>query len=200
MPEQEQHDEGAIRDATNDLIARVSGFDDATRRRIFRTVLTFYELENLGLSTSEQGLRRPIEQNDTHPRPYELAPTFSDQTELSPKQFLFQKRPRTDVERVACLAYYLTHYRSTAHFKTIDISQLNTEAAQVKFSNTAYAVANAVNAGLLASAGKGFKQLSAMGQRYVEALPDHNAAREVITSGRRRRSRRLRKNHAEPVR
>src|SRR5207248_8085715 len=95
------------------------------------------------------------------------APTFSDRSELSPKQFLFQKQPRTDVERVACLAYYLTHYRATSHFKTIDISQLNTEAAQVKFSNTAYAVVNAMNAGFLASAGKGFKQLSAMGERYV---------------------------------
>ena len=47
----------------------------------------------------------------------------------SPKDFLFRKEPNTDVERVACLAYYLTHRRGTNHFKTIDISKLNTEAA-----------------------------------------------------------------------
>src|SRR5712664_4147279 len=29
---------------------------------------------------------------------------------VGPKQFLTEKKPRTDVERVACLAYYLAHY------------------------------------------------------------------------------------------
>jgi len=47
---------------------------------------------------------------------------------MSPKDFLLEKQPRTDVERIACLAYYLTHYRATPHFKTIDLSILNTEA------------------------------------------------------------------------
>ena len=35
---------------------------------------------------------------------------------MSPKDFLMEKAPNTDVERIACLAYYLTHYRSTPHF------------------------------------------------------------------------------------
>jgi hypothetical protein len=118
---------------------------------------------------------------------------FAGQEELPAKDFLFQKQPRTDIERVACLAYYLTHYRDTKHFKTIDLSKLNTEAAQLKFSNSAYAVTNAANAGFLAPAGKGFKQLSALGERYVEALPDRDAAKEVFAGLRSRRSRRLNK-------
>ena len=80
-------------------------------------------------------------------------------TELSPKEFLLQKQPSTDVERVACLAYYLTTYRSMPHFRTVDISKLNTEAAQIKFANAAYTVTNATNAGFLVPAGKGNKQL-----------------------------------------
>ena len=71
----------------------------------------------------------------------------------------------------------------------MDISKLNTEAAHVKLSNTAYTVANAANAGLLVSAGKGAKQISAMGERFVEALPDHNAAKEVKSSMKPRRGR-----------
>src|SRR5258705_835088 len=39
-------------------------------------------------------------------------------TSLSAKEFLAEKRPKTDVERVACLAYYLTHFRETPEFKT----------------------------------------------------------------------------------
>jgi len=123
--------------------------------------------------------------------------TFADSAELSPKDFLFRKQPQTDVERVACLAYYLTHYRETRHFKTVDISLLNTEAAQVKFSNAAYAVVNATNTGLLVPAGKGAKQLSAQGERYVEALPDRAAAKDILANARRRRARKASKNKKE---
>ena len=35
-------------------------------------------------------------------------PNFSEGHEPSPKQFLLEKAPQTDVERIACLAYYLT--------------------------------------------------------------------------------------------
>ena len=38
--------------------------------------------------------------------------------DLTPKQFLAQKKPENNYERVACLAYYLTHYREMLHFKT----------------------------------------------------------------------------------
>ena len=98
-----------------------------------------------------------------------------------------QKQPKTDVERVACLAFYLTHYRSVRFFKTLDISKLNTDAAQVKFANAAYAVANAEKAGLLAPAQRGQKQLSAVGEQFVLALPDRDAAKAALASLRKRR-------------
>ena len=108
----------------------------------------------------------------------------------SPKDFLFQKQPNTDVERVACLAYYLTHCRDTKHFKTIDISKLNTEAAQRKFANTASSVNNAVRAGFLAPVAKGMKQLAAEGERYVDVLPDRAAANAAFSNRKARRQRR----------
>jgi len=98
-----------------------------------------------------------------------------------------QKQPRTDIERVACLAYYLTHYRDSHFFKTLDISKLNTEAAQVKFTNAAYAVANAEKSGLLVPAQRGHKQLSAVGEQFVLALPDREAAKAALVNLRRRR-------------
>jgi hypothetical protein len=117
--------------------------------------------------------------------------SFSEDRGLSPKEFLRDKKPASDVERVACLAYYLTHHRDTPHFKTVDISALNTEGAQPKFSNASMAVDNATKAGLLVQAIKGSKQLSASGEHYVQLLPDRDAAREMIKSSNvRRRPRR----------
>ena len=108
--------------------------------------------------------------------------SFSEDRKQSAKEFLRDKKPVSDVERVACLAYYLTHYRDTPHFKTLEISTLNTEAAQPKFSNASMAVDNASKAGLLVQAVKGSKQLSSAGEHYVQTLPDREAARETLKS------------------
>ena len=106
---------------------------------------------------------------------------------MSPKAFLIEKQPRTDVERMACLAYYLTHYRDTPHFKTLDLSQLNTEAAQPKFANAANTTNNAVKRGYLVQSTKGQRQLGAAGERFVLALPDRDAAKAAMASVRPRR-------------
>ncbi len=118
---------------------------------------------------------------------------------MSVKQFIMEKSPKTDVERIACLAYYLTHYRATPHFKTLDISLLNTEAAQPKFSNTAYSTNNAVKLNYLVPSAKGQRQLSALGERFVQALPDRDAAKEVLLSMRRRSRTRRKKSGVDQV-
>ena len=110
----------------------------------------------------------------------------------SPKDFLSQRKPKTDVERVACIAYYLTHYRTTKHFKTIDIANLNTEAGQRKFANAATSVGNATRAGFVAAVSRGMKQLTAEGKRYVEALPDQTAAKAAFGKKKAKRQRRQR--------
>lgn len=123
--------------------------------------------------------------------------SFGNRPSLSPKEFMREKKPQKDIERVACLAYYLTHYRETPSFKTADISKLNTEAAQIKFSNAAFAVINATNAGYLASAGVGKKQLSSLGEEFVDALPDYERARAVAKSHRRPKLRRKSKEKSK---
>jgi hypothetical protein len=122
-----------------------------------------------------------------HSRDREMS--FTDRESLSPKDFLHAKQPQKVTERIACLAYYLAHYRDTPHFKTIDISKLNTDAAQLKLTNPSFAISNATQAGLLTPAGKGTKQLSAIGERYVDALPDQDAARAILRDSRPRRAR-----------
>ena len=60
------------------------------------------------------------------------------------------KDPLTEVERVACLAYYLTHYQEMPRFKNVDISRLNTEAATTD-ANPAVTINNAMRDGFFAS-------------------------------------------------
>lgn len=156
------------------IIQELTPLAGESRHRILDTVCTFFSVgrsADRGHVSSHDSSRTPAASPSTF--------RFSEGAAPSPKDFIRAKDPKTDVERVACLAYYLTHHRGTPHFKTKDISDLNTEAAQRRFSNTAFAVVNATNAGYLVPSVKGCKQLSATGEQFVQALPDRDAAKEV---------------------
>lgn len=91
---------------------------------------------------------------------------------LTPKQFIAQKKPKTDAERITCLAHFMTYQRGTAQFKTKQLTDLNKEAAGSPFSNPAVAVNNAALDHYLAPAGGGAKQITVRGEAVVDALPD----------------------------
>jgi hypothetical protein len=115
----------------------------------------------------------------------------ADQT---PKQFLRLKMPKTDVQRIACLAYYLTQAREQTHFKTEDLTKLNTEAGGTPFSNPSMAVGNATSLSkFLASVGGGRKQITALGEDIVVALPDQEGAKAVLDRHRKPRKKRAKK-------
>jgi len=168
--------EDTLASALTQVLEILRRLEPEGRRRVIETVATFFQLARpLGQHPLEDSARS------------QSSVSFSEDRSLSPKEFLLEKDAKTDVEKVACLAYYLTHYRGTPHFKTIDISKLNTEAAQIKFSNAAVAVNNASLQNYLTGAGKGAKQLSAFGERFVLALPDRDAAKAVMSQARQRR-------------
>jgi hypothetical protein len=174
-----------------EILAAFRKLEPDGQERMLNTVATFLGIQ-LGPSVGpSSGLR--------HGGPKASPETsFSEDRSASPKQFLFEKQPKTDVERVACLAYYLTHYRGIPHFKTLEISKLNTEAAQLKFSNATVAVENAAKTHYLVPASKGTKQLSAHGEQFVLALPDREKARSVMANARpRRKSRKIGEEQTE---
>ena len=188
----DSHDPGAEFAALQAVITALQRVDAAARRRIFDAAATFLQIERpqsaRQRTPSEHAVARGTASSHAPPSAY---PGFSEDTSMSPKEFLFQKQPRTDVERIAALAFYLAHYRDTPQFKTIDLTKLNTEAAQQKFSNAANSANNAVKQGYLVPTTKGQRQLSAAGERFVQALPDRDAARTAMSaSGPRRRTRR----------
>ncbi len=170
-------------EAFHSIVSALNPLTHEARRRLLDSAATLLRIERTS---------RPVHLTNAQidsPPPAQLGRstvTFSADTEMSPKEFLYEKKPQTDVERIACLAYYLTHYRTTPHFKTTDLSLLNTEAAQPKFSNTAFSSNNAVKLGYLVPSTKGQRQLSAAGERFVQALPDRAAAKEALASVRKR--------------
>ena len=183
MGQPAQSDEQSISKQVHKIIDDLITFDKDSRVRIYRTVGTFFGFDNPEQRRGAEAEVRPA------PPGVSREPHFSKGVDPSPKDFLFEKGPTTVVDRVACLAYYLTHYRDTAQFKTTDVSKLNIEAAQVKFSNPSYALKDAIRSGLLTATTQGKRQLTVHGEKYVEALPDRTAAKQLLAQARPRRSR-----------
>jgi hypothetical protein len=175
------------------IIECLRGQDDEGKVRLLKSAITFLRLD------AAFGVQKHLAATVSHaahsPTGVSMPPSsssFSTRTEMSPKQFLLEKRPTNDIERVACLAYYLTHFRNTPEFKTLDISKLNTEAAQPKFSNPSVPVDSATRRGYIVTTSGWSKQLGALGEQFVQALPDREAAKLVMERVRLRRPRKKR--------
>jgi len=175
-----ENEDASAANALSSIISVLSTLDKETQQRIIKAVTTFLDLE---LDGPYVQLRR--DEQSAHVR--QGRPSFSADTSPNPKNFLLEKDPQTDAERVACLSYYLTHYRGIPIFKTLDLAKLNTESAQPKFSNLAYSTAEAANLGYLSPFGGGMK-LSEVGDQLVGALPDREAAKAAIARARQRKA------------
>lgn len=166
-------------EAVSTIVGILRTFEPDAQRRVLQSVHTLVELP----LQCKPGSYGGNTMSSTRP----AGDDFSRDRSVSAKEFLRDKQPITDVERVTCLAYYLAHYRDIPHFKTVDIAALNTEAAQPKFSNTSVAVDNARALGYLVAATKGNKQIGSAGEKFVELLPDRDAAREALRITRKKR-------------
>ena len=190
MAEQDQLNDQNIYAVVDKVIQDLLPLDPYSRLRVYRTIGTFF-----GFEDSYPKVAGNVDSRI--PGSISREPQFSSSDELTPKEFMLQKKPNTNVERAVCLAYYLAHYRNIRYFKNTDINKLNTEAAQIKLSNVSYAVKDAVRAGYTTTATKDMKQLTAPGEQYVEALPDRDAAKSVKPRTSKRSRRKIRTNRVE---
>lgn len=119
-----------------------------------------------------------------------LEPTITAGQVADSKTFMAAKRPMSDVERITCLAYYLSRYRGATQYKTRELTDLNTEASQPRFSNPTVAARNAVVQQYLSLAGGGRKQITTRGEAVVEALPDREKVKKALEENTYRSKRR----------
>lgn len=171
--------------AFEQVVKALDPLPSADRERLLQTLATFYQIHIFTPSDMPKVAitvpnRATVNSNET------LIPQYSNNLIPTPKEFMHEKNPQSDVERVACLAYYLVHYRNQDHFKTIDITQLNTESAQRKLANTAQTVTNATSQGYLAPAPGGMRQLSVYGEKFVVAMPNRDEAKAIMLDARRK--------------
>jgi hypothetical protein len=168
----------------------LSGLEQEEQKRVLEWLAHKLNLGNVGVPSRGTADQRVDSHTGTRALPGST-PTA--------KNFLVEKRPTTDVERVTCLAYYLAHYGDTAQFKTKQLTELNKEAAQPKFSNAAVAVQNAtVQNQFLSQAGVGNKQITARGEAIVEALPDQEKVKAALQAIPLRGYRKPKKTGARP--
>ena len=147
------------------------------------------QILNIIMSTNSEELIAEIDGNTTK---------SSDREVLDPKMFMAMKKPMSDVERITCLAYYLSHYRGIAQYKTRELTDLNTEASQPRFSNPTVAARNAVQQQYLSLAGGGRKQITTRGEAVVNVLPDRDKVKKALDeniyrASRRRKSKKIAK-------
>jgi hypothetical protein len=124
-------------DVLGKITTALAEVEEAQRPQILKMVADLLGVP-AGAPPDEQRAPPPPPSQRTTP-PSAVTP----ESGVTPKQFIAQKQPETDVERVACLAYYLTHHRKIPRFKAKDIAEINTAAAQPKFTNIRAAVENA---------------------------------------------------------
>ena len=145
------------------------------------------DLPSPGAIAPEQQNLNGDGQRDGHGTPTTQTTITPD--DLSPKEFMGQKHPQSTVERISCLAFYLTHHRHIPMFSGAEIETLNRQAAGPTI-NPHRDMDSARRAGYLAPADNRKRQITTKGEELVNALPDRDAAKSVLAKYPPQRKRR----------
>jgi hypothetical protein len=189
-------------DSLKAVLHALEPLDDTQRRFVLKTVAERMDVAMATSPSAGSGKEQAHPQVGAHPGGSAARAGGSDDSSGSgkildgqtSKQFLKSKAPTTDVQRITCLAYYLTHARGQAQFKTGDLIKLNVDAGGSTMSNPSMTVGNATSLSkYLAAVGNGKKQVTSLGEDVVDALPSQEAVKSVLASRRKPRKRRTKK-------
>lgn len=109
------------------------------------------------------------------------------------RAFIRIKRPTTDVQRVACLGYFLVQTTGQPGFSSKDVGKAHTDSGGSSINMTR-AIDNATRqAKYLSNRGPKEKQLTTLGEDVVVALPDQLVVKEAEAAAKGRGKRRAKK-------
>src|SRR5687767_8193374 len=110
-------------DALGKVLTALSSLDAAAQQWVLNTAAGRLNVPTTSVPAATGG---------SIPKPPGVTLPNSDVKSLSAKEFLRQKSPKSDVDRVACLAFYLTYARDVSAFSSRDLTVVNTESAGPK--------------------------------------------------------------------
>jgi hypothetical protein len=181
--------------ALKTILHALEPLDETQRRFVLKTVADRMGISDALPATTESNQQRQVGSPSASVGAAGAAGgSRSSLDRQTAKQFLKAKLPKTDVLKIACLAYYLTHAKSQPRFKTNDITKLNIEAGGMPLSNPSMAVSNATKQNkFLGAVGHGSKQITALGEDVVDALPNEEAVKTALANQRKPRKKRAKK-------
>ena len=155
----------------------LSGLSTEQRQWVFDCIVLKYKIQ---ATTSNQPPQNASPQNQGH-IPFNTQ-TISPVLNSTIKDFLVQKRPFDNYERIACIVYHMEKTQGLEGVKNKDIIKGNKDARQTAFSNPGVFINHAVGRhGYLTTMGGGKKALSAKGEAVVNALPAREAVALVLS-------------------
>jgi hypothetical protein len=100
-------------------------------------------------------------------------------TKKDARAFMRVKQPATDVQRIACLGYFIVQTSGNLGFSSKDVARAQTDSGGSSI-NLTRALDNATRkAKYLSNRGPKEKQLTTLGEDVVVALPDQEAVKAI---------------------
>jgi hypothetical protein len=169
-------------EAVRALIEALSGFDSAEQERIIR-----WAREKLGLSTA------PATPPSAPGAPGSATPAARGGSHTDIRSFIAAKKPKTDNQFAAAVAYYYRFEAPPAEQKqTInanDLQEACRKAGRDRLNKPIMTLFNAQKTGLLDKAGKGEFALNTVGENLVAMTLPHGDAKPAGPGSRAARLR-----------
>ncbi len=159
--------------ALSNILRELEPLTDDERSFVLRTVADRLQVKYQA-STSAGGPATP-------------PPGFDQKPPSDAKEFLRQKKPKTEIQQIVCMAFFQTHVVGKPTFKTRELTDLNTIAGGTEISNPTRAVRDASEKyDLLSRKGADKIRITTFGEDLVNSLPDQESAKQVLLKAKRK--------------
>ncbi len=173
------------------VVAELEPLNDSDRNWVLQSAASKFGLTLQGTVGSVQaGVARSLL---TPPMAGATTTADAQSALTNPRAFIRFKKPTTDVQRVACLGYYLAQTTGQQGFTSKAISTAHTDSGGSSI-NMPRALDNATRgAKYLSNRGPHEKQLTTLGEDVVNALPDQAAVKSIEAAAKGGRGRKGKK-------
>src|SRR2546426_3009215 len=184
-------------EALQTIIEAFQAVPENRRLQVLQYIATRFEL-SFAPSSSPETRDRPIQAGTGGTSANQQAGLIAGETI---DKFLARKKPKTNYQAIAALAYYLKHAESVHEFSMKEIEAANTRARRPRIGNLSQDMSDAERYSHFVTSGttSGMKQITTLGEEVVEALPDQKLVRDITRThkGKKRRRAQAKRQRAK---